>query len=294
MFEHYLYALILCIVGLIIITLTLIFLLVNSKKIKEDLGSIRYHIGRLESAQKGNTDSVLKKIKDLQSTLLSDSGNNRREYLATINSSNDRISCRIDALNTLTSHIETRTKDLDIQIRAAQSSIEKNAKQDMYKANKNIDSTRSEVLNTIKVLDDSLRRFHENIGQKQIAALHGSENNIQKVLSKVQLNEEGISGRMDIMNATWERHLKTLAPFEKTLSQIEQLYERLLSEEMKITKQEESINSLVERHVKIVELTDKLNNTTKDVFDLMRVYLMNSVVEYTSKTNEHKPNFFLK
>lgn len=49
----------------------------------------------------------------------------------------------------------------------------------------------------------------------------------------------------------------------------------------KILSQEVSLNSILQKHVKISEYTQDLSKTSKDIYDLLKLLLMNSIVEQT-------------
>ena len=80
-------------------------------------------------------------------------------------------------------------------------------------------------------------------------------------------------------------HLDSLKPLEELFGRLNTLYNKLLSLEKDILTQEKSLNGMVEKHVKISEYTQELQKTSKDIFDLMKLMLMDSVVQ---RTTPHK------
>lgn len=125
-----------------------------------------------------------------------------------------------------------------------------------------------------------------NTLSKQLTVISEQE---KKLFSKIEEIESDMDDDMEAFEGitkVCKDQFNTLKPLEKTLSDLKELYNKLLSEEKKFSEQEKNINSLVERHVKITELSVATNKTTKDVFELMRVYLMNSIVEYTERLNK--------
>ena len=77
-------------------------------------------------------------------------------------------------------------------------------------------------------------------------------------------------------------HLDSLKPLEELFGRLNTLYNKLLSLEKDILTQEKSLNGMVEKHVKISEYTQELQKTSKDIFDLMKLMLMDSVVLRTT------------
>lgn len=102
-----------------------------------------------------------------------------------------------------------------------------------------------------------------------------------------QANED-ISNRLDNVEKTlanlsemMERHFVAMQPIEKMLLRLETLYNNLVCLDSKILSQEASLNSMVQKHVKISEYTQDLSKTSKDIYDLLKLLLMNSIVEQT-------------
>ena len=75
------------------------------------------------------------------------------------------------------------------------------------------------------------------------------------------------------------QHLTSLKPLQEMLEHLETLYKKLISLDEEILKQEGSLNGMVEKHVKLVEYTKELSQTSKSIFDLMKLVLIESITK---------------
>lgn len=108
--------------------------------------------------------------------------------------------------------------------------------------------------------------------------------NVTLLLSELHKINERISTiehKVESMNKTIEHQFNTLTPFEKQLSRLESLYKNIDGLDNRIILQEESLKSMVEKHLQITLYTQELSKTTKDVYELMKLVLMDSIISKT-------------
>lgn len=108
--------------------------------------------------------------------------------------------------------------------------------------------------------------------------------NINLLLRELQRINERISTieqKVESMNKTIEHQFTSLTPFEKQLSRLETLYKNIDELDNRILLQEESLKSMVERHLQITQYTQELSKTSKDVYELMKLVLMDSIITKT-------------
>lgn len=125
--------------------------------------------------------------------------------------------------------------------------------------------------------------IHDTNNNKEASKPHiGHNDNLAK------LSIEDVSKRLDNIEKTLaglsemvERHFVAMQPIEKMLLRLETLYNNLVCLDSKILSQEASLNFMVHKHVKISEYTQDLSKTSKDIYDLIKLLLMNSIVEQT-------------
>lgn len=121
----------------------------------------------------------------------------------------------------------------------------------------------------------SIHEFGEEIPASNIKLLLGE---LQRINERISIIEQ----KVESINKTIEHQFTSLTPFEKQLSRLEDLYRTIDGLENRILLQEESLKSMVERHLQITLYTQELSRTSKDVYDLMKLVLMNSII---TKTN---------
>ena len=108
--------------------------------------------------------------------------------------------------------------------------------------------------------------------------------NINLLLFELQRINERISTieqKVESMNKTVEHQFTSLTPLEKQLSRLEALYRNINGLDNRILLQEESLKSMVERHLQITLYTQELSKTSKDVYELMKLVLMDSIITKT-------------
>lgn len=150
----------------------------------------------------------------------------------------------------------------------------------------------SEVNAELADIHQSLREFKDEILRTQAQSFYGIEakySNIsneeraylEKQFRSVHNEHTTLDKSIQDVAVVMRTHLDSLKPLEELFGRLNTLYNKLLSLEKDILTQEKSLNGMVEKHVKIAEYTKELQKTSKDIFDLMKLMLMDSVVQRT-------------
>lgn len=108
--------------------------------------------------------------------------------------------------------------------------------------------------------------------------------NINLLLRELQRINERISTieqKVESMNKTVEHQFTSLTPLEKQLSRLEALYRNINGLDNRILLQEESLKSMVERHLQITLYAQELSEATKDVYELIKLVLMDFIMSKT-------------
>lgn len=87
----------------------------------------------------------------------------------------------------------------------------------------------------------------------------------------------------DVMNSQLSKYLLQLKQIDTLYDNLQKLYTKLLGEEEKISKQESSLVAMVSRHSQILEITSEMNNTSKEIFEFMKLYLIQSTLDNFKK-----------
>lgn len=83
----------------------------------------------------------------------------------------------------------------------------------------------------------------------------------------------------DTMNINLSKYLTQLLQFDAMYNNLQNLYTNILEEEEKISKQESSLTSMVSRHSQILEITSEMNKTSREIFEFMKLYLIQSTID---------------
>lgn len=102
-----------------------------------------------------------------------------------------------------------------------------------------------------------------------------------KELSNINNRIHLLEKKIDTISGTIERQFNSLTPFEKQLSRLETLYSSIQGLDKRILLQEESLRSMVEKHMQIAMYSQELSQTSKDVYELMKLFLLESIMTKT-------------
>ena len=106
-------------------------------------------------------------------------------------------------------------------------------------------------------------------------------NLLLRELHRIDARISTIEQKVESMNKTIEHQFASLTPFEKQLSKLETLYSSIEGLDKRILLQEESLRSMVEKHTQIAMYSQELSQTSKDVYELMKLFLLESIMTKT-------------
>lgn len=132
----------------------------------------------------------------------------------------------------------------------------------------------SQVVDVRSQYERSAHKLDEEIPVSNIILL-------LRELQRINARISTIEQKVESMNKTIERQFTSLTPFEKQLSRLESLYKNIDGLDNRIILQEESLKSMVEKHLQITLYTQELSKTSKDVYELMKLVLMDSIISKT-------------
>lgn len=102
-----------------------------------------------------------------------------------------------------------------------------------------------------------------------------------KELSNINNRIHLLEKKIDTISGTIERQFNSLTPIEKQLSKLETLYSSIQGLDKRILLQEESLRSMVEKHTQIAMYSQELSQMSKDVYELMKLFLLESIMTKT-------------
>lgn len=104
---------------------------------------------------------------------------------------------------------------------------------------------------------------------------------ILRELEKINKRLVALDNKVDNVCGSIEHQFKTLTPFEKQLERLEAVYSSIQELERRILSQEESLHSMVDKHCQITKFSLELSKTSKEVYELLRVMLLDSIISKT-------------
>lgn len=132
----------------------------------------------------------------------------------------------------------------------------------------------SQVVDVRSQYERSAHKLDEEIPVSNIILL-------LRELQRINARISTIEQKVESMNKTIEHQFTSLTPFEKQLSKLETLYKNIDGLDNRILLQEESLKSMVEKHLQITLYTQELSKTSKDVYELLKLVLMDSIMTKT-------------
>ena len=253
---------------------------------------------------KKRNEAVLDELRKALSGINTISGsvtNNERQAVSRDNSLRSLISRNQQKLENSISQssksnegrIEYMSERVTNEIQNATEVIKSSVHQSHAGLSKSFKTKLSEVNAELADIHQGIREFKDEILRTQAQSFYGIETKysnisneerayLDKQFRAVHNEHTTLDKSIQDVALVMRTHLDSLKPLEELFGRLNTLYNKLLSLEKDILTQEKSLNGMVEKHVKISEYTQELQKTSKDIFDLMKLMLMDSVVKNTS------------
>lgn len=237
-------------------------------KLVEDVEINRHTLSNLVSmvqSLQSQTSKGLKensnKLGELNSSIsyaISDTASRTKEYIQHLSSDEQQHSKAILAgIDMVFRNVSEFNKAIERHLKLLEETNDKNTKR--------LDTS-------IASLSSSLKLHKENITSICTQLLNTEKELHQKT-----------KGSFDTMNVQLSKYLVQLKQIDVLYDNLQKLYTRMLSEEEKIAKQESSLAAMVTRHSQIFEITSEMNNTSKEIFEFMKLYLIQSTLDNFKK-----------
>lgn len=253
---------------------------------------------------KKRNEAVLDELRKALSGINTISGsvtNNERQAVSRDNSLRSLISRNHQKLENSISQssksnegrIEYMSERVTNEIQNATEVIKSSVHQSHAGLSKSFKTKLSEVNAELADIHQGIREFKDEILRTQAQSFYGIETKysnisneerayLDKQFRAVHNEHTTLDKSIQDVALVMRTHLDSLKPLEELFGRLNILYNKLLSLEKDILTQEKSLNGMVEKHVKISEYTQELQKTSKDIFDLMKLMLMDSVVLRTT------------
>ena len=190
--------------------------------------------------------------------------------------------------------IELKSSIIDLGKTVEKNSDSQNKATEAWK--KSYDTLNTTIKNELKILRQYVDQLENNRRDLLNTLNNRQKEQLDKNFASLKKNVTDLDSTMSDMDKTWQSYIEMVSPLESTLHKTIELLNRVktLDESIKLQEQElrktvkehvntqeTSLNSLVEKHVNIAQMTSELNQTSKDVFELLKLRLITSIIDET-------------
>lgn len=158
---------------------------------------------------------------------------------------------------------------------------------------KSFKSKLSDIGTELAELQQNLREFKDDTLRTQAQSFSGIETKISVAkneehrfieyqLQTINNEQTNIKKCIQEFTKSMNNHFTSIKPLEELLGRLNTLYNKLISLDKDILVQEKSLNGMVENHTKILEYTQDLQKTSEEIFDMMKLLIMDSVIKQTT------------
>lgn len=204
-----------------------------------------------------------------------------------ITSKGNEIKRHMEAgLNMAYNKIDTLAENFDERINGLSTSVQ-NVRNEVKKQASDILKT-FEALYKLEYVNDGINSIFSlcnAISKEQIQ----EKTEVKKEFARIEDIAQHIENKLSQHSTTTERHMKNMETYNEAIIKITHICQEISNVSKDVQQQETSVATMINKHQQIAELTDELNRTAKDVFGLMKLLLMSSVVE-NSRHLESKIN----
>lgn len=228
---------------------------------RNSLSSLISIVKNLQSQTNKGIKDNSNKIEEFNRTIsftISETASYTQDYLQRISSeSNQHANAILAGIDMIFKHVSEFNKTIEKQLKSLEETNKKN----------------TSLLDTsISTLSSSLKVHKDNITSVVTQLLNTEKELHQKTKNSFNMMDEKLS-----------KYLMQLTQLDRLYLNLQQLHEKLLGEEEKIAKQESSLAMMVSRHSQIFEITSEMNNTARDIFEFMKLYLIQSTLDNFKK-----------
>ena len=265
----------------LVTTNLLLYLRLGRKRnlsIHEDLVKVKSQIEMVLSTAREHEKASISRSKSLHSTL--STSKNQIECSINSNTQNSigRIGCLEDRVinemhlftntilnetkqshNWLTKSVQNGITEINTELRDIHQAIQD------YKGE--ILKTQAQSFNWIESLLSTIRDSEHGFIEKEVRTIQNYNNNINILLK-------------ELYNIT-QTNCESLKSLESLFAKWDTLYNKLLVLNKEMLNQENSLSQMIDKHTQVAEFMQDLQKTSKDIFDLMKLVLLDSVITRT-------------
>ena len=256
-------------------------------RILQDIGQVTSLVNTYDKNADTRNNAVKSQLSQISQNLKSAIGQTDKSLTLQL----DRVE------NNVISELQTSYDKLQDSTQQAHTSLNKSfkakfgdMKTDLLEVQREMREYKDEILRTQALSFSSMENKMLAIQKDDHSFMQGEFLSRKKELSEMQvfmqsefqLGKEHLAETQSLvqgLSSLMNQHLTSLKPIQEMLEHLDTLYKKLISLDEEIVKQEGSLNGMVEKHVKIVEYTKELSETSKSIYDLMKLVLIDSITK---------------
>lgn len=267
----------------LIATATMVLFLILGKKRNEDivyrLRNVHEDLNTISRSINTHEKSAVTRDTSIRSLISSNEQKIEKIVDQSFKKNDGRIGCLEDRLF---NEIKTSTSEILGTIKLSYSEISDNFKSKLLKISSDLNELNQKLKSAKEEIIGSQTRSFSGIETK-ISSIKTEEHKFfEHELQNVNKEQANIGKYVQDTAKNINNHISALKPLEELLSKLNTLYNNLISLDKDILNQEKSLTNLVAEHTMILEYTKELQNTSEEIFNLMKLLMMDSIVKQTN------------
>jgi len=251
----------------------------SNGKILSDLNEVLNSLNAVSSTVNNNERNAASRENSLRSLI----SKNEQKLVNVINQTAKNNESRVASMeDKIVNEIQTSSSTIQNSIQHSYSGLSKSLKGKI-----------NDIGTELNELQQNLRDFKNDILKTQAQSFSGVETTLGVIrkeehsfleheFQNINKGQANINKCVNDVTNSINNHFTSLKPLEELLGRVNKLYNNLISLDKDILNQEKSLNGMVEKHTKILEYTQELQRTSEEIFDLMKLLVMDSVVKQTT------------
>lgn len=259
----------------------------NINRILQDIGHVASLVNTYDKSADTRNNAVKSQLSQISQNLNSAIGQTDKSLTSQLDRVENNV---ISELHTSYDKLQDSTQQVHTSLNKSFKAKFGDMKTDLLEVQREMREYKDEILRTQaqsffsmenKML--AIQKDNHSFIQKEFLSRKKELSEMQVFMqSEFQLGKEHLDdtqSSVQVLSSLMNQHLTSLKPLQEMLEHLETLYKKLISLDEEILKQEGSLNGMVEKHVKLVEYTKELSQTSKSIFDLMKLVLIESITK---------------
>ena len=233
----------------------------------------------LGSERLGTTLHSIIKISENLDKINSQIKNNERSAKQLVSKLAKSGETRLDSINEgLLNELRSSTDEIKGYVQHSHSNLAKSFKNELS----DINSELVDLNRVLPELKDSILSAQAQSFYSVERTINAGQKNIEQQFKSVHTECTNIENSLQDAIKLIKAQVETLRPIEELLNRLNKLYDKLIKLDTELLSQENSLGKMVNKHTQLLETTQVLQRTSEDIFDLLKLLTMDSIIQQTS------------